>query len=170
MKKYSAMLLPVLFLAFLNNATAQDKAKVASPPATATEKMGDKNITIAYAQPSVKKRKIFGELVPFGKVWRTGANSATTFTIDKDVKIEGKELKAGKYALFTIPTEKEWTVIFNKKSDQWGSYDYSDKDDVLSVKVPAGKAAKMTEMMTFTVKNGKVSLTWDTTEVSFQVK
>ncbi len=146
-----------------------DKAP-ASPSAKAEGSVAGKSIIINYAQPAVKGRKIWGDLVPMNKVWRTGANSATTLTLDKDVKIEGQSLKAGKYALFTIPNEKEWTIIFNKKADQWGAYDYSDKEDVLRVKVKPGKSAAFTERMTFAVANNMVKLMWENVEVGFKVE
>src|SRR5579871_5123108 len=91
-----------------------------SPSAEATGKIGAASITIAYSSPSVKGRKIFGDLVPYGKAWRAGANKATTFTTDKDITVEGKSLKAGKYSLFAVPGEKEWEIIFNSEIPAWG--------------------------------------------------
>jgi Protein of unknown function (DUF2911) len=172
MKKNLSILLASLFLMFVSSNTfAQDAKKaVPSPPAKATAKVGTANINISYSQPAVKGRKIWGDLVPFDQVWRTGANGATVFETDKDVKIEGKMLKAGKYALFTIPTEKEWTIIFNKKSDQWGSYDYSDKLDALRVKVKSETTKDMVERLTFDIKDSKVKLTWEKLAVSFKVE
>src|SRR5258705_13398511 len=90
-----------------------DKSSRPSPPATATGKVNGATITINYSSPSVKGRKIWGALVPYDKVWRAGANEATIFETDKDIKIEGKPLHAGKYSLYAIPGEKEWTFIFN---------------------------------------------------------
>jgi Protein of unknown function (DUF2911) len=147
-----------------------EKAKP-SPAASATGKSGDANIAISYAQPAVKGRKVWGDLVPFDKVWRTGANEATTIEFSKDVKVEGKALKAGKYALFTIPTEGgDWTIIFNKTAKQWGSYDYKEADDALRVKVKAGKAAAFAERLTFDVKDKNVSLAWENLSVGFKVE
>jgi hypothetical protein len=153
---------------FAVSASAQDKKP--SPPATASGKVGTTMITINYSQPSVKGRKIFGDLVPFGKVWRTGANDATTFEIDNDIKVDGKTLAKGKYALFTIPGAESWTIIFNKTANQWGSFRYKQDEDVLRIEVKAGKAPQFTEQMTFTVASGKVSLLWENTTVSFMVK
>jgi hypothetical protein len=142
-----------------------------SPAAKATGKAGNANITITYSQPSVKGRKIWGDLVPYGKVWRTGANEATTFEVDNNVKVEGQALPKGKYALFTIPGESEWTVIFNKTPDQWGSFRYKQEDDALRVKVKPSKAPAFTEMMTFNVANdGKVVLAWENLQVPFRVQ
>src|ERR1700675_3642107 len=97
-----------------------DKSKRPSPPATATGKVMGATITINYSSPAVKGRKIWGGLVPYDKVWRTGANEATIFETSKDIKIGGKTLKAGKYSLYTKPGEKEWQVIFNSQTGQWG--------------------------------------------------
>src|SRR5258707_15840760 len=91
-----------------------------SPPAKAEGKVGGASITIAYSSPSVKGRKIWGDLVPYGKAWRAGANEATIFQTDKDIKVDGKELKAGKYSLFIVPGEKEWEFILNSETGQWG--------------------------------------------------
>jgi hypothetical protein len=152
-------------------AMAQGAKPAASPAAKAEGTIGDAKVTINYSQPAVKGRKIWGALVPFGQVWRTGANNATTIEFSKDVKIEGQALKAGKYAIFTIPTEGgDWTFIFNGKADQWGSYNYSDKDDVLRVKVKSGKAAAMTERMTFDIKGNMVNLSWENLSVGFKVQ
>ncbi|MCS7018176.1 MAG: DUF2911 domain-containing protein [Cytophagales bacterium] len=151
-------------------AQAQDKQPL-SPPASVSEKIGETLVTIHYSQPSVRGRKIWGELVPYGKVWRTGANKATTFEVSQDVTIEGKKLPKGKYALFTIPGEKEWTIIFNSKHDQWGAYDYKESEDVLRVKVKPATADEHFEAMTFDInKEGIVSLLWEKMRVSFQVK
>jgi hypothetical protein len=172
MKKNISILITSLFLMLFASSTfAQDAKKApASPPAKATATVGAAKVTISYNQPAVKGRKIWGDLVPFGKVWRTGANGATVFETDKDVKIEGKVLKAGKYALFTIPTAKEWTIIFNKKSDQWGSYNYSEKDDALRVSVKSEPSKDMVESMTFDIKDNKVKFTWEKLAVSFKVE
>ena len=150
----------------------EDKSKRPSPPAVATEKIKTgATITIDYSQPSLKGRKIGVDLAPYGKVWRTGANEATTFKVDKAVKVEGKALPAGTYSLHSIPTATEWTIIFNKTADQWGSYKYTEADDVLRVSVKPVKASAATEKMTFTIdKSGKVSLLWGDIVVPFMVK
>jgi len=170
MKKLIALTLFVsLFTAV--TVSAQDKSKRPSPPALVKEttKSGT-TITIDYSQPSLKGRKVGGEVAPFGKVWRTGANEATIFEIDKAVKVEGKALAAGKYSLYTIPGEKEWTIIFNSTWKQPGTQ-YNESTDVLRVTVKPGKAPAETEKMTFTIdKSGKVSLLWGQTAVAFNVK
>src|SRR5688572_31135717 len=106
---------------------------VASPASTVKQKVGFTDVEIAYARPSVKGRKIFGGLLPYGEVWRTGANTATKVTFSTAVKINGTELPAGSYALFSIPGEREWTVIFNKVTGEWGAYSYKQENDALRV-------------------------------------
>lgn len=165
----------VTTLAFTTAVFAQeDKSKRPSPPATASAKVNGKTITINYSQPSVKGRDVWdpkGNLAPYGKVWRTGANEATTFETSGTLKVEGKDLPAGKYSLFTIPGEKEWTIIFNKVAEQWGHYKYDEKEDVLRVKVPSHKSPKANEKFVIEAANsGTISLAWDKTLVDFKVK
>lgn len=145
----------------------------ASPPATASQTT-DKGVTVTinYSQPSVKGRTIGKDLEPMeGKVWRTGANKATVFEVNKDVKVEDKALAAGKYGLFTLVNGDEWTIIFNKTWDQWGAFNYKEADDALRIKVKAKKADPFSEKMTFAInKDGKVALTWGDKLVEFKVK
>jgi hypothetical protein len=166
----------VILLSFLTAALVssisifaqQDKSKRPSPPAKVSETTSKGlTITIDYSQPSVKGRTIGKDIAPFGKVWRTGANEATTFEINKDAKVEGKPLKAGKYSLYSIPGKDEVTVIFNKTWNQWGTV-YNEAEDVLRVKVKPSKAPAFTEKMTFTIdKSGKVLLLWGDWQASF---
>lgn len=142
----------------------------ASPAASATGKIGNATITINYGSPSVKGRTIWGELVPYGKVWRTGANKATTFETDADITVEGQTLKKGKYGLFTIPEQKEWTIVFNKTSDQWGAFNYKQEDDVLRVKVKPSTGADLVEALKFEVGKNAVTMKWEKMSVSFGVK
>ena len=149
-----------------------DKSKRPSPPAQAKETITSGAIvTIDYGQPSVKGRTIGKDLEPMpGKVWRTGANEATVFEVNKDVKVEGQNLPAGKYALFTIAGDNEWTIIFNKEAKQWGAYDYKESQDALRVKVKPAKAESFAEKMTFNVnKDGTVTLLWGDRKVDFKV-
>lgn len=142
----------------------------ASPAASASGKIGNATITINYGSPSVKGRAIWGELVPYGKVWRTGANKATTFETDADITVEGQTLKKGKYGLFTIPEQKEWTIIFNKTSDQWGAFNYKQEDDVLRVKVKPSAGSDLVEALKFEVGKNAVTMKWEKLAVSFGVK
>jgi hypothetical protein len=171
MKKLLLFSLLTSTLLVTNAFAQQDKSKRPSPPALVTQTTNSGLvITIDYSQPSVKGRAIGKEIAPFGKVWRTGANEATTFSISKDAKIEGQSLQAGKYSLYTIPTKSEWTIIFNKTWNQWGTV-YNESEDALRVKVKPSTAPVFTEKMTFAIdKSGKVILMWGNTEVSFMVK
>lgn len=154
----------------LSSSAQQDKSKRPSPPAKVTQTISSgATVSIDYSRPSIKGRSM-AELAPAGKVWRTGANEATVFEISKDVSVAGKNLPSGKYSVYTIPGEKEWTIIFNKTWNQWGTV-YKDTEDALRVMVKPGKTAKFTEMMTFDIdKSGKVSLTWADTQIDFKVK
>jgi Protein of unknown function (DUF2911) len=167
MKKQASMFITLLALAFSLSALAQDK-KPASPPAKAEGTIDGIKVTVDYAQPSAKGRKIMGELVPFGEVWRTGANAVTAIEFSADAKVEGKALPKGKYGLFTIPGESEWVIIFSKQAT--GSpYDYSDKKDALRVNVKPGKAAAFVETFTIAVEKNNIVLTWENTTVAFKV-
>ncbi|MEJ7644140.1 MAG: DUF2911 domain-containing protein [Chryseolinea sp.] len=146
---------------------AQDKP--ASPPATAEGKIGATTVKIAYSQPSAKGRKIMGDLVPYGEVWRTGANAATTIEFDKPVKLEGKDLAAGKYSLYTIPGEKEWTIIINKTAKQSGTK-YSENEDALRFTVVPTKTSAPVETFNIAVVKDEVQLKWENTQVAFKVK
>lgn len=152
-----------------------DKASRPSPPQTATGKVGAATVKIDYSSPAVKGRKIFGELVPYGKVWRAGANEATIFETDKDLTVEGKKLPAGKYSLYAIPNENEWSFIFNSETGQWGikrggetSKDAS--KDVLTVTAKPKKSASMNERLAYEVTSKGFILRWDNTEVPVAIK
>lgn len=171
MKKFSLLFSMVLFVA-LAACGQQDKSKRPSPPAEATGTAASgATITINYSQPAVKGRTIGKDLEPMpGKVWRTGANEATVFEVNKDVMVEGKKLPAGKYALFTINDGNDWTIIFNKTWNQWGAFKYNEADDALRVNVKGSEAPQFAERMQFTISNGKVTLLWGNRAVSFMVK
>ena len=166
------ILIAACFLTTLVSAQ-QDKAARPSPPAAVQMTLpGGKTVSIDYSQPSVKGRTIGKDLEPInGKVWRTGANEATVFEVNKDVRIEGKKLRAGKYGLFTIAGDDEWTIIFNKTWKQWGAFNYKEADDALRVKVRPVKSSSFSERMTFTISNkGEVSLLWGERQVYFRVE
>ena len=140
-------------------------AKVTGTTASGT------TIYIRYNQPSVRGRTIGKDLEPLpGKVWRTGADSATAFEINKDVKVEGQPLPAGKYSLYSIANGDDWTIILNKTWNQWGTV-YKESEDALRVKVKAGKTTSFVEKFAITVsKDGKVDLLWGDSDVSFKVE
>jgi hypothetical protein len=158
------------------DATFNDKAKRASPQAEAAASLNGTTIRINYGQPSKKGREIFGKLVPYGEVWRLGANEATEITLSNDVTVAGKALKAGRYTLCAIPQPNSWTIVFNSKLGQWGAFFYDQKDDVLRVDVPASSADAVTEKLTLTFDTPKtaegtatntanLSILWDKTTV-----
>ncbi len=160
--------LSILCLVFLVSANAQKQRP--SPAATAEGTINGAKITISYSQPSAKGRKIFGGLEAYGKVWRTGANEATVFETDKAIKVEGKDLAAGKYELFTIPGEKEWVIIFQNYAKQWGAFSYKEENDVLRASVKATKPSAFVETFVINVVGDGVTLEWENTKVHFTIK
>lgn len=160
-----------LLLAFIFGfGIAQAQKPMASPRDSVSGKAAGATITINYGSPAVKGRKIWGDLVPYGKVWRTGANEATRFTTDKAIMVEGKSLPAGTYGFFAIPGEKEWTIIFNKTANQWGAYDYKDKDDALRVTVKPKAVSPTAEHLKYTIQANGISLIWQNLEVPVSIK
>lgn len=144
-----------------------------SPFASVTQTVGVNEMTITYHRPGVKGREIWGKLVPYNEVWRAGANNATVFSFSDDVEINGTTLKAGKYSFFTIPTEKEWTVIFNSAADQWGAYSYDSTKNVLKFSVTPEQAAHE-EWLSYSfsdlsMNSAKVSLRWEKLAVPFTI-
>lgn len=142
--------------------------KPASPKMTTENAL----LKVTYGAPSKKGRDIFGGLVPFDAVWRTGANEATEITFKKDVDFAGTAVKAGTYSLFTIPTKSEWTIILNSELKQWGAYGYDKvKDkDVAHVKVSSAMIASEQELFTINATNKGFDIIWDKTSVSVPVK
>lgn len=146
------------------------QAKPASPAMETSAEAAGSDISMKWSAPSVKGREIWGALVPYDKIWRTGANAATTFTTSKNVKINGKDLPAGSYSFFTIPGKTSWTLIFNKKTDLWGSSDYKEADDALRITVKPEMESEVTEQLTFAIeKNGEVSFNWEKLSFEFKV-
>jgi len=167
----------ILFFTFLtitctNFTYAQkDKSQRPSPPAQVADTLNDLVVVIDYSQPAVKERKIWDGLVPFGKIWRTGANEASWIEVSRDVKINGEELPAGKYGLFTIPNESEWTIVFNEVWNQWGAYDYDESKDVLRVKATPEQSDDFNERFTIDISpEGVVTLNWEETKVPFTIE
>lgn len=144
-----------------------------SPAASISQTVGVTEITIKYHRPAVKDREIWGKLEPYDKVWRAGANEATTITFSTPVKIEGQPLPAGTYALFMIPTTAEWTVIFNKTAKQWGAFTYQEPQDALRVKVKP-QQAELQERLQYsfplvTENSAQVVLHWGKLKIPFNV-
>lgn len=164
-----------------NNQNKKPEVRV-SPKASVSQTIGFTDVTISYSRPGVKSRKIWGSLVPYNKVWRAGANEATKITFSKDVWINGNKLPAGSYAFFTIPTQNEWTLIFNKVADTWGafSYDKNKDQDALKIKVKPAEH-NFQEWLEYNFSNmdvqkagmknsANVNLDWDKLRVSFKVE
>ncbi|MBZ5856493.1 DUF2911 domain-containing protein [Flavihumibacter profundi] len=126
------------------------------------------NISITYGRPAKKGREIFGALVPYGQVWRAGADEATEITFKKDGSLGGKAVKAGTYTLFITPTEKSWTIILNSQLKQWGAFDYEKNKakNVLEVSAPVNMLGASTESFTIKIAGGKITFEWDKTQVS----
>ena len=146
-----------------------------SPGATLKQRVAVTDIEINYSRPSVKGRKIFGGLVPYGQVWRTGANQATKVSFSTPVKINGTDLPAGAYELFTIPGEKEWTIIFGKPSAQWGAYAYDEKNDVARIAAKPVMTPNSVESFTIAVtdlrdESATLYLAWEKTRVPLKLE
>lgn len=147
----SLFLLSVSFMAF-----CQERA---SPPKTAEGTINGAKITVNYGSPSAKGREIWGALVPYDRVWRAGANEATTFETSKDIKVGGKDLPAGKYSLFIIPSPNQSTLIFNKQTGQWGTQ-YDESQDQLRVPVYGGESSSYEEQLTYEVVKDGLEVRW----------
>lgn len=146
-----------------------------SPSATLKQRVGLTDIEVVYSRPSIKGRKIFGGLVTHGEVWRTGANNATRVTFSTPVKINGQEVPAGTYGLFSIPGENEWTVILSKGSQQWGSYRYDQKDDAVRVKATVEKLATPVETFTIDIndlrdESATLAMEWERVRVPVKIE
>jgi len=129
-------------------------------------------MTIIYSRPQVKGRKIFGDLVPYDQVWRTGANESTEFTTYRPIGIQGNELPAGNYTLYTIPGKKEWTVIISSQQFTWGAYDYDQRNDVMRFTVPSIKVKELRENFSIAISGegtkGTILMAWEHTEVHIE--
>lgn len=146
----------------------------ASPSAKIAQKIGLTDVTVSYSRPSTKGRKIFGELVPYGSVWRTGANGATILTFSTDVKIEGNDVPKGQYALYSIPNKGNWTIILSKNTKLWGAIGYDKKEDLLRFKVKPEKTKEKFE--TFEIAFNDLSdqgadlmIAWEQTSAAFHI-
>jgi hypothetical protein len=171
MKK--VLLCAALLALLAPSAFAELKLPRVSQKSTVTQTVGLTDVSITYSRPGVKGRVIWGGLVPYDSVWRTGANEATTFAVSKDVTINGKALPAGTYSLHTLPGKTSWTVIFNKKADQWGSYTYDAAQDALRVEVQPAEGPNQ-EWLTFSFPDvqtdtATVELAWEKVRVGFKI-
>jgi predicted S18 family serine protease len=169
------ILISAAILSFLAPAAyAQLKLPRVSQKASVSQTVGLTDVTITYSRPGVKGRVIWGGLVPYDEVWRTGANEATAITFSQDVTINGKPLPAGTYSLHTIPRKTAWTLIFNKKADQWGSYEYDASQDALRIEVQpvTGPDREWMEFSFADVQrdSATVELAWEKLRVPFRIE
>ncbi len=164
-----------LLLSTLNSFAQEAVKPRPSPLAIASCRYKDTYIKIIYSQPHKRGREVFGKVVPFGEVWRTGANEATEIIFTKDVMVNGILVKTGIYSLFTIPEKDNWTIIFNSEVGLWGSYNYNSKFDVLRFQVPVQMLTDVIYepfTITFDQNSGKAEfiLMWDSVKISFPIQ
>ena len=168
-------LLITAFLAVSVTAFSQWSIPAPSPKQTIEQQFSLSKITVEYSKPGVKGRKIFGDLVPFNKVWRAGANAATKITFGQNVDFGEKMVKAGTYSLFIIPMEKEWKVILNSNANQWGSTGYDEKLNIAEVMVPAQRLNDKQESFEISLQpvddhTTHLAIKWDMTQVMVPIK
>ncbi len=180
LKKIVFILIGILIVGFAGMYIMKLNTKKHSPEETVTHTAKDATFTVFYNRPSKKNRVIFGELVPYGEVWRTGANEATTFTTDKDIMVDGTTLKAGTYSLWTIPNQGSWKVIFNSGEYSWGvnfrdgKAQRNPKLDALMVEVPVQPLLNIVEQFSIYFENANdftiMYPAWDRTAVAVPIK
>jgi hypothetical protein len=175
--KSKSILLQFMFIGlfFSEGIGQQIQMPQASPSANISQKIGLTDVSIEYSRPSMRGRKIFGELVPYGEVWRTGANAATIITFKTEVIIEGNKVPAGVYALYSIPGKNEWTIILSSNTKLWGAVGYNQEDDFLRFNVKPGKTGQKYETMEInfvdiTDTGTSVDIKWENTRVKFRIE
>ena len=176
MKAHFIMFFMAMFT--FSTVNAQLELPKSSPKASISYTVGLTDISINYSSPAVKERKIWGDLVPFGEVWRAGANGATTISFSTDVSLEGKPLKAGTYAFFMIPNGEEdgmWTAIFNTESEQWGAYEYDETKDALRVDIKVKDSGVNIERLAYSIHDqaidkGYLKLAWEKKRIYLRFK
>lgn len=173
--KKRALFLTITCITLITSAlelAAQDK-KPLSPSDSAVATIAGADVKAYYGRPSKRGREVFGNLVPYGEVWRTGANTATEIVFGKNMIFGGKAVKAGRYALFTIPGKDKWTIILSNKLGQWGAFSYNTKDDVVRVEAAPISTKDVTETLTIRFdkndKTGAMVIMWDQTFVSVPI-
>ncbi len=172
--KNKLILVGIITLFCAANVLAQLSLPRDSQRAEVAQVVGDTRVSLVYHRPNTKAREVWGKLVPYGEVWRTGANENTTFEVSRDVKINGQTLPAGKYGLHTIPNKNEWTIIFNKVNDAWGSFSYKQENDQLRVTAKPQAVAESQETMSLGLENIKaktaeVVIRWEKLRVPFTI-
>lgn len=171
MLKHAVLIASLALICTSVAAAQEDPSKRPSPPAQAQCKFsGGKTITVDYSSPRAKGRKIFGGLVPYGEVWRTGANDATTFVTSADLTVGGKNVPAGSYTIFTVPAADKWTLIINKKTGEWGvPYKY-ESDELARVPMSVSKTSAPVENFTISFDQSgggcALQLSWENTQAA----
>ena len=174
------LLLLIIFTGFSTSLFSQEKINFLTPPpspeASFTQQLVNGEVTITYSRPMARGRKVFGGLVPFDSLWRTGASGATTIHLSEEIIMGNKVIKAGKYALFTIPGEKEWTIIINADTTLHGAFGYDMKKDIHRFNAKSEKSHTFSEAFTIDLNEltrtgeGVLSLTWENTLVKIPLK
>ncbi len=172
MKRITLMILAILTA---YSVQAQLRMPAGSPTFELKGTVGLADVKVVYSRPSAKGRKVFGRLVPFGEVWRTGANASTKISFSQDVKIEGNPVPAGEYALYSIPGENEWTIILSKNLTWWGSLGYDAAEDFLRFTVPTKHPSSHYETFTvsfsdFKMNSAKLNMKWEKTKAVFTIE
>ena len=170
MKKLFTLLLSL----FSTGLFAQIETPAGSPTFEVSGQIALADVSVTYSRPSAKGRKVFGDLVPFGELWRTGANAATKFSITGEMEFEGYLVPAGEYALYTIPGEKFWTVIISKNTSWWGVDGYDQSQDLMRFDVPAKSTSSHYETFTisfsdFTNQSANLNLKWEKTKITIHM-
>lgn len=174
MKQKITFTLAIIMVANMGLFAQQIQMPQASPSAKIAQKIGLTDVTVDYSRPGTKGRKIFGELVPYGEVWRTGANGATILTFSTDVEIDGKTVPQGQYALYSIPGKTAWTIILSKDTKLWGAIGYDPKNDLMRFEVEPNKLSRIYETFEISFNNmadngADLSIKWDQTRVDFRI-
>ena len=169
-----AVLSLALVVAVVARHAPQDKSKRPSPPATATLDLGGgKSVTVDYSSPRLKGRKVGAELAPYGQVWRTGANEATTFVTTADITVGGAAVPAGNYTIFTIPNKDKWVLIISKKTGEWGTDYPGASNDLARVDMKVSVLPSPVENFTISfdkaANGGTMNLDWETTRASVPI-
>lgn len=169
--KFTRPIFTLLFMVVAFIASSQISRPSLSPRIKTEQKVGMVNVTLDYGQPNKQKRKIFGGLIPYNKLWRTGANASTKISFDNEVKLANQMIPAGSYALYTIPGEKQWTVIIYKNTKHWGTAGYDEKDDLVRFTVPVEPLKDTQETFSihfehFNTNGGDMVITWENTKIS----
>jgi len=173
MKKAAFLL--ALALGLSSYSYAQIQTPQASPAASVAQTVGLAKVSVSYSRPALKGRKMFGDQVPYGKVWRTGANMATKLTVSEEVTVNGQKVPAGSYGIFTIPNANEWTVILSKDANIFGAFEYKEANDQLRFTVKPEKLRTPAEFFTvefvdFTPTQAKLAIRWENVQISFPIE